>query len=111
MSFIVLLITWLVYFVENNSEDNIKVTVSDLWIKISEVFYDYTSIESFSTLYKWEIPVSIRFNLKKKWIKHINVKVNSEIISDVKGILADFIEESPNVELTFSEKMIEILKL
>ena len=35
MSFIILLIAWLVYFVENNSSDEIKVEILDLWINVN----------------------------------------------------------------------------
>jgi len=107
----VLLIAWLVYFTENNTEDVIIVSITELWVKISEAFYDFTSIDSFWIVYKWEEPVLLRFNLNKKWLKNIDVKINSENISDIKSILGDYIKETPKIELTFSEKMIKMLKL
>lgn len=111
MSFIVLLIAWLAYFIENNSEDLIKVKISSLWVKISWTFYDFTWIWSFWIVYKWDEPVSLRFNLKKKWLKNIDVKIDASNISKIKEILSNYIEETPKIELTFTEKVIKLLKL
>lgn len=111
MSFIVLLIAWLVYFVENNSEDLVEVKITNLWVKIAWVFYDFTGIESFWIVYKWAEPVLLRLNLNKKWLKNIDVKIDSSIVKEIKDVLSDYIEETPKIELTFSEKMIKLLKL
>lgn len=111
LSFITLLISWLIYFVDNNSEDTIIVTITELWIKISWAFYDFTSVESFWVVYKWEEAILLRLNLKRKWLKNIDVKVNNDNISDIQNILLNYIEETPRIELTFSEKMIHLLKL
>ncbi len=111
MSFIVLLIAWLVYFVENNSEDLVKVYITDLWINIAWTFYDYESIESWWLVYIWVEPVMLRLNLNKKWLRNIDVKINKTEASDIKNILINYIEETPKIELTFSEKMIKLLKL
>jgi hypothetical protein len=111
MSFIVLLIAWLVYFVENNSSDYVEVKITNLWVNIAWMFYDFTSIGSFWIVYKWEDPILLRFNLNKKWLRNIDVKINNNIINDVKEVLLNYINEVPKIELTFSEKMIEHLKL
>lgn len=111
MSFIVLLIAWLVYFVENNSEDLVEVKITNLWVKIAWVFYDFTGIESFWIVYKWAEPVLLRLNLNKKWLRNIDVKIDSSIVKEIKDVLSDYIEETPKIELTFSEKMIKLLKL
>jgi hypothetical protein len=111
MSFIVLLIAWLVYFVENNSEDLVEVIITNLWVKIAWVFYDFTGIESFWIVYKWEDPILLRLNLNKKWLRNIDVKIDSTIVKDIKDVLLDYIKEIPKIELTFSEKMIKLLKL
>lgn len=111
MSFIVLLIAWLVYFVDNNSEDLVEVTITNLWVKIAWVFYDFIGIESFWIVYKWDEPVLLRLNLNKKWLRNIDVKIDSTIVKDIKDVLSDYIEETPKIELTFSEKMIKLLKL
>ncbi len=111
MSFIILLIAWLAYFVENNSEDQVEVKITDLWIKIALTFYDFSGIDSWWIVYKWDEPVLLRLNLNKKWLKNIDVKVNTAIVSDIKNVLSNYIEETPKVELTLSEKMINLLKL
>lgn len=111
MSFIVLLIAWLFYFVENNSEDTVEVQVKELWLNIAWVFYNFENIDSFWIVYKWEEPFLLRLNLNKKWLKNIDVKINSKIVNEVKSVLSDFIEETPKIELSFSEKFIKLLKL
>ena len=52
MSFIILLISWLVYFVENNSEDEIQVQITEQGLYISNTFYDYSSIKKYSVWYQ-----------------------------------------------------------
>jgi hypothetical protein len=111
MSFIVLLIAWLSYFIENNSEDEIIVDVTNLGIKIWESFYDYSKIDSFSFIYNQQNAVYLRLNLNKKWIRNINLIVDNNITWELKPILNEYLEENPKWELSFSEKLIFLLKL
>lgn len=111
MSFVILLIAWITYFIENNSDDIIKVEISDLWIKIANSFYDYKSITSFGIVYKWEKAILVRLNLIKRWIKTIDLKIDNSNVLDIKNTLSQFIEESAKIELSFLEKIIKLLKL
>lgn len=111
MSFIILLIAWLVYFVENNSEDNVEVKINNLGIMISETFYNFSSIESYAIVYKSEEPVFLRLFLNKKWLKSIDVKIDNDKIDNVRNALNNNINEVPKIELTFTEKVTQMLKL
>ncbi len=111
LSFIVLLISGLVYFVENNSEDNIQVQITEKWIIISWTFYNFSSIESYLIVYKSENPIFLRLNLNKKWIKTIDIKINNEIFNDINKFLYEYIKEEPKTEITFTEKIIQFFKL
>lgn len=111
MSFVILIVVWLSYFLENNSDDEIFIEISDLWVKISESFYDFWTIESFTFIYSWESASLVRFNLNKRGIRYVDLKVNNNIVSDLKWILPNFIQENPTEELSFMEKVIKILKL
>lgn len=111
MSFIVLLIAWLAYFVENNSEDIIKVQINNLWIKISETFYNYSHISSYAIIYRWEEAELLRLFLNKKWIKSIDVKINNNIVDNIRNAINNNLNEEAKIELTFLEKIIQILKL
>lgn len=51
MSFIVLLVAGVAFFVENNSEDHITVNVNNLGIKVSEKFYDFSRITGYAMMY------------------------------------------------------------
>lgn len=110
-SFIILLIWWLYYFNENNSIDIVQVQISDIWININSVFYDYSSIKSFSIVYKWENPFLLRLNLNKKGLRYIDIHINRENLINIKSFLPEYLNETDKTELTFAEKMISLLKL
>ena len=111
MSFIILLISWLWLFIENNSEDEIVVKINDLWIKAWESFYDFSRINSYSFIYSWDKAIFLRLNLNKKWLRNIDLIVNNEVVSKLNNILPNFLEENPKEELTMTEKIISLLKL
>jgi hypothetical protein len=111
LTFIVFLISWIVLFIENNSNENIEIKINDLWIKISDNFYDYKKIKNFWFIYSWDDAVILRLNLNSKWITKIDLKINNQICSNLKNILPNFLEEVDNSELTSWEKIINFLKL
>lgn len=111
MSFIILLLTWLVYFVENNSSDLVEVSINQLWIKIWDSFYDFSVIDSFTLLYEWENAILVRLNLNKKWLRHLDLNIDNNIALDLKNILVNYIEENWKENLGFVDKAIRLLKL
>ncbi len=111
MSFLLMLITWTFYFIENNSEDEIEVTITKLWIKVSNTFYDFSKINSYSLIYDNEFAIYLRLFLNKKWIWYVNLNIDNQLASEIKNILPEFIEENPKWELTFTERLINKLKL
>lgn len=111
MSFIVLLVAWVFYFLENNSEDEVFVALTDLWIQIGQSFYDYSKIENYTYIYDWSNPIYLRLSLNRTGIKNIDLKIDEKIILDLKNILPNYLEENPKWELSFVEKVIERLKL
>lgn len=111
MSFIVLLVAWVFYFLENNSEDEVSVFLTDLWIQIGQSFYDYSKIENYTYIYDNSTPIYLRLSINRTGIKNIDLKISEKIVLDLKNILPNYIEENPKWELSFVEKMIERLKL
>ena len=111
MSFVILLISWLYFFMENNSEDIVQIAVTELWINIANSFYDFSRINSYTFIYEWPNATLLRLNLENKGIKNIDLKVDNNITADLKNILPNFIEENPKIDMTFSEKLIRMLKL
>ena len=111
MSFVILIVAGLTYFLENNSDDEIFVELSDLWLKVWNAFYDYWSMDSYTFMYTWEIANLIRFNMNRRGIRNIDLKVNNSIVSELKTVLPNFVEENPKEELNFMDKMIKLLKL
>lgn len=111
MSFILLLITGIAYFVENNSDDEVWVEITELWIRVGWTFYDFSRIPSYAFIYDGDNSIFLRLNLAKKWIKQIDLKVDNKITGELKQILPNFIEENPKQDLSFIERMIHLLKL
>lgn len=111
MSFVIILLSWLMYFMENNSDDQVEIVITDLWIRVAETFYDYWKISDFWILYNGENAIALRLKIIKKSINQIDLDLNNEIASDVRVILSEYLVENPNVEMTFIERLVKILKL
>lgn len=112
MSFVIILLFWLVFFTENNSEDILKIELFDSWIKIWEDFHDYTKFSAFSIVYEWEEPIFLRLYRKQKWwLKYFDLDINKNINNDIKNILINYLEDNWNEKLNFSDKIIKLLKL
>ena len=120
MSLTILLLAWIIYFVENNSQDNIEIIISDLWIKITPLqtspeikwtFYNYNNINWYCFVYEDGNAIYLRLNLAKKWLKILDLKIDNWVLKELNKILPEFLEEKPKQELTFSEKIIHLLKL
>lgn len=111
MSFILLLLSGLVYFVENNSPDSVNVAITKLWIKVWDSFYDFSIIDSFAMIYEWENAVFMKLNLKKKGLRVIDLNIDNTIALNIKEILPEYIKENSKWELWFVDKMIRLLKL
>jgi hypothetical protein len=111
LSFLIILITGVYFFVENNSEDIINISLTQLWIKLNNSFYDYPKISSYTIIYNWEQAVILRLALVKKWLKYLDIKINNEIAIILKEILPNYIKEDEKWELSLTDKLIQILKL
>ncbi len=111
LSLIVFLITWITFFIENNSSEFVNIEISDLWIKIWDYFYDFSSINDFSYIYSWNDATLLRLKLNKKGIKQIDLKINNDICMELKNILPNYLNEVKWWKLTNSEKLINLLKL
>jgi hypothetical protein len=66
MSFMFMLLAGIVFYVENNSEDEVDVAVSELGIKVSEKFYDYSRVSSFCFIFDGERPVFLKLRIRQK---------------------------------------------
>lgn len=111
MSFIVLLITWLTYYIDINSDDTIQVKVSTIGIHIWEAFYEYPKIHSFTIIYIDEQPIYLRLFLKKRWLNKTDIFINETIAAQLLEILPNYIQENDRWQMTNSEKIINKLKL
>lgn len=112
MSFVIIILVWLVFYVENNSEDIVPVNITDSWIKIENNFYAFSNISNYTIIYENENAIILRFSLDRKiWIQNIDIQIDNNIALDLRNILSNFIEENNKWELNFGEKLIRILKI
>ncbi len=111
MSFVILLLSWLFYYIENNSNDIINVALTSLGISVDNNFYDYGNIGSYTLIYSDKYAVYLRLNLIKKWIKSVDLHIDNEIAEQVKQILPNYISENPKANLTLTDKIIHWMKL
>ncbi len=111
LSFLIILITGVYFFVENNSEEHVDISLTHLWVKVNNSFYDYSKIESYSLIYNGEYAVILRLTLIKKWLKYIDIKIDNDIAIVLKEILPNYIKQDEKWELNFTDKLIQILKL
>ena len=112
MSFVIIILLWLGFYIENNSEDLVNVEILDSWIKIDNNFYNFSSILKYAIVYDNDSAVILRIILPNKiWTRNIDLSIDNQILSDVKKILDNFLEESPKDQLSVSEKVVRMLKL
>lgn len=106
-----MLLSWLMFYIDNNSKDEMNVEVWELGVKIWDSFHDYSKIKSYTFIYEWETAVLLRLILSKKWIKILDVNIDNTVAWELKHILPQFIEENEQEDLSFTDKMIRMLKL
>jgi hypothetical protein len=111
LSLIILLLSGLFYFVENNIADHVSVVVTPLWIKVGNSFYEFTSIKNYNFVYESENALLLRLRLQKKTLPIFDIDIDSNIASNLSPILSQYIEEMPKEEVSFSERFIKKIKL
>jgi len=111
MSIVVMLWVWFFYFLENNSEDTVRVVITELGIWVQDNFYDYSRIASYSLVYDGSTAIYLRLKLKKKWISFANISIDNATATELRSILPNYIEESDKQELTAVEKISHYLKI
>jgi len=112
MSFVIIILIWLIFYIENNSSDIIKVNIIETWIKVENNFYAFSNLSSYTIIYENDMAVLLRLNISNKfWTRNIDVGIDNTITSDIKNILSNFLEENNKQQLTFIEKMTRLLKL
>ncbi len=106
-----LLLPWVYFLVENNSSDKVLVNFTQLWIDISDTFYEYTKIDWYSFLYSRSKPVVLRIFLKTKLLNYIDLKVDEEKTLLLKQFLPNYLIEKEKEDFSFWDKIISFFKL
>lgn len=111
MSIVIMLLAGIIFFIENNADDNVDVSITELGVKVQNNFYDYAKISSFYLVYQGDQAVYLRLNIKKRGIKTLSIRIDNSIAPNIRATLVNFIEESDQQEISFLEKLSHILKL
>ena len=111
MSIVVMLIVGFFFYIENNSEDTVDVIITELWIKVQDMFYDYSRIAGYSLVYSGDQAMYLRLNLKKRGIGTANLRIDNDIASNIRQILPNYIQEQDQQEVTLTERILHMLKL
>ncbi len=111
LSFVIIILSWLYYFIETNSPEILEVKLTNDWVIVWNNLYDFWDIKSFSVIFNNNKPFLLRLNLTKKWLKKLDLYINEENHNKIKEILTNFIEENKEEELTTTEKITNLLKL
>jgi hypothetical protein len=112
MSFVIIILIGLIFYVENNSNDIIEVAILDTWIKVDNNFYSFSNTKSYTIIYENHNAVLLRLSiLGKVWVRNIDIWIDDNTSLDIKDILNNFLEENSKGQLKFIEKLIRLLKL
>lgn len=111
MSVVVMLVIGFFYFLENNSEDQVSVEITDLGVRVQNIFYDYSRISSYGIVYNQDQAIYLRLHLKKRWVGFANLRIDNSSAADLRSILPNFIEENPKQEISLLEKITHFLQL
>ena len=111
MSFLFMLLAGIVFYIENNAEDEISVEVTPLGMRIWAKFYDFSRITSFAFMYDGDQAIYLKLRIRQRGIPIVQLKVNNAITSELRPILSQYVEEDGKEELGFLDKLIHILKL
>ncbi len=107
MSFVIMLLAGVAFFIENNSSDSVEIIVSELWIQIGTKFYDFSKITSFSYLYDGSEVRVLRLKINKKTLPILDLDIDNSIAIPLKNILVNYIKEDEKWEFTMSDKLID----
>lgn len=111
MSIVIMLAGGFFYFLENNSEDEVEVEISELGIKVQGNFYDYAKINGYSLVYQSDTAVFLRLSMNKRGVWVLNLNIDNIIATNIRSTLSNYIEENEQQEVTLGEKIIQLLKL
>lgn len=109
--FLAILMSWVYFFVENNSPENLEVYLTELWIKVDNSFYEYSSILYYTVIYSWENANILRLYLDKKITNILDLKIDNNIIIELNPILNNYIKENKNWWYSLIDKIVIFLKL
>lgn len=111
MSIVIMIVTWLFYFIEINADEIVRVKIAENGIFIQENFYDYSKITAYSYVYSGDEVVYMRIFLKNSPIWTLSVRVNNESVMTLETILPSFIWEAQKQDLGMIDKISYFLKL
>ncbi len=112
LSLVLLLAAWIVFYVENNSEDEVSVNITETGIQLADSFYDFSKINQYIFMTNGNQTVMVRFFINKwRSNRFLDIDIDSQITQDLKSILPNFLPEGQAQELSITDKIIHLFNL
>ncbi len=112
LSLVLLLASWIFFYVENNSEDEVFVTINGYGIQIWGSFYDFSKIDQYAFITNSNQIILIRFYINKsRTSRFLDIELNDKIAADLQTILPNFLPEWQRQELGLTDKLIRLFNL
>lgn len=112
LSLVLLLAAWIVFYVENNSEDEVSVNITETGIQLADSFYDFSKINQYIFMTNGNQTVMVRFFINKwRSNRFLDIDIDSQIAQDLKSILPNFLPEGQAQELSITDKIIHLFNL
>lgn len=112
LSLVLLLASGIFFYVENNSEDEVFVSINDSGIQISGSFYDFSKISQYTFITSGNQIILVRFFINKsRTSRFLDIDINANIATDLQSILPNYLPEWQRQELGIIDKLIRLFNL
>lgn len=92
---------------ETNSEEYVRVSVSEEGIMVGGEFFEVAKIREFGVIYMHNRPVFLRLIMLKKRSGQIDLVLDPGInVVELRNFLGQMIEENEHIELSFIEEVL-----
>jgi hypothetical protein len=112
LSLVLLLAAGIVFYVENNSEDEVSVNITEWGIQLVDSFYDFSKINQYIFMTNGNQTVMVRFFINKwRSNRFLDIDIDSQVAQNLKNILPNFLPEWQSQELSITDKIIHLFNL
>lgn len=110
-SFLIFLISWVYLYLENSTNSDVFIEIKDEWVYINSVLYEFEKMSSFGFVFRDSEPIILRFFLKWKWLKNLDIDIDKEIYEQIDWPLSSVLEKKSELKESNLEKFINFINL